>query len=596
MKPLDKVTLAVLGLLLAATVVGYVSIARDDTASASRSDTPSATGLIDRRPFQTAQRLSALADTPEEVELAREAMRLGDHSIDLAFTIALIEAAEHPPVLTPETREVRARIDSTARLIAEDSVRAARLAGAVPSGADADRVETERELVKAQLELHRGELADAKDDLIRAGGDPQGRIRQMVADHDSTEHGATGAPGAPKPAATAGAASPTKERAGLLGKIERWLALADKQSALKGAQDETTAGIPALTTQRQEFIEHMGGIQSDSAGDQLSKTRHLSADQKVLAGLTQRIEDQVSLLDTYSRWGGLVAAQHRAALRVVLLDCVWLLLIFLAAVALGAWLERLFGQLAPERRRLQTLRTVTRFAIRGVALVAAVLILIGPPSQLATIIGLAGAGLTVALKDFIVGFFGWFALMGRNGIRVGDWVEINGVSGVVIEITPFHTVLFETGNWTEAGHPTGRQVTFNNAFAIEGHYFNFSTSGQWLWDEVAFELPSANAPAVIQAIRKMVTEETAENARLAEQEWGRVTTARAVTGFSAEPAIDVRPGPGGTHVLVRYIIQAQERHRFRTRLNQTVVDLLGQPEPAGSGRASGTGGTDGTRV
>jgi len=26
-------------------------------------------------------------------------------------------------------------------------------------------------------------------------------------------------------------------------------------------------------------------------------------------------------------------------------------------------------------------------------------------------VALAGAGLTVALKDFIVGFFGWFVLM-----------------------------------------------------------------------------------------------------------------------------------------------------------------------------------------
>jgi len=218
--------------------------------------------------------------------------------------------------------------------------------------------------------------------------------------------------------------------------------------------------------------------------------------------------------------------------------------------------------------------------MRGLAVVAAALILIGPPSQLATIIGLAGAGLTVALKDFIVGFFGWFALMGRNGMRVGDWVEINGVSGVVIDITPFHTVLLETGNWTDAGHPTGRQVTFNNAFAIEGHYFNFSTSGQWLWDEVELDLPSATAPAMIEAIRKMVTDETAENARLAEQEWGRATAARAVSGFSGEPAIDVRPGPAGTHVLVRYIIRAQDRHRFRTRLYQAVAELLGQASPA----------------
>ncbi|HEY6948917.1 MAG TPA: mechanosensitive ion channel domain-containing protein, partial [Gemmatimonadales bacterium] len=501
------------------------------------------------------------------------------HSIDLAFTIALLEAAEHPPALTPETRGIQARIDSTKRLIADDSVRAARLAAETKrGGAAADRTETELELVNAQLELYRGELADAKDDLIRAGGDPKGRIRQMVADHDSTEHDAAGAL---KPAAAEEAAAEAKDnRSGMLGRLERWRALRDKQTAVNRARDETTAGIPALTARRQEFAQHVSQVQADSGVDPLARTRHLAADQKVLAGLTQRIEDQVSLLDVYSRWSALVTDQCRAALHSVLLDCVWLLLILLATVGIGAWLERVFAHFAPERRRLQTLRTVTRFAMRGLAVVAAALILIGPPSQLATIIGLAGAGLTVALKDFIVGFFGWFALMGRNGMRVGDWVEINGVSGVVIDITPFHTVLLETGNWTDAGHPTGRQVTFNNAFAIEGHYFNFSTSGQWLWDEVELDLPSAAAPAMIESIRKIVTDETAENARLAEQEWGRATAARAVSGFSGEPAIDVRPGPGGTHVLVRYIIRAQDRHRFRTRLYQAVVELLGQASPA----------------
>ena len=125
-----------------------------------------------------------------------------------------------------------------------------------------------------------------------------------------------------------------------------------------------------------------------------------------------------------------------------------------------------------------------------VGVLLALLVLIGPPGQLATYVGFAGAGLTVALKDFIVGFIGWFVLMGKNGIRLGDWVEINEVSGEVVELGPFHTVLLETGNWAESGHPTGRRVTFSNSFAIEGHYFNFSTAGQWLWDELQVVLPT----------------------------------------------------------------------------------------------------------
>ena len=128
-----------------------------------------------------------------------------------------------------------------------------------------------------------------------------------------------------------------------------------------------------------------------------------------------------------------------------------------------------------DRRQVATLRTVTR-------------------PQVGTILGLAGAGLTVALKDFIVGFLGWFVLMGKNGIRLGDWVEINGVTGEVVELGMFRTVLLEIGNWTDSGHPTGRRVTFTNSFAIEGHYFNFSTSGQWLWDELQVILPSGQDP------------------------------------------------------------------------------------------------------
>jgi small-conductance mechanosensitive channel len=74
------------------------------------------------------------------------------------------------------------------------------------------------------------------------------------------------------------------------------------------------------------------------------------------------------------------------------------------------------------------------------------IVILGVPSQMPTIIGLAGAGLTVALKDFIVAFFGWFVLMGKNGLRVGDWVEIDGVAGEVVEINLLRTVLLETGN------------------------------------------------------------------------------------------------------------------------------------------------------
>jgi small-conductance mechanosensitive channel len=206
------------------------------------------------------------------------------------------------------------------------------------------------------------------------------------------------------------------------------------------------------------------------------------------------------------------------------------------------------------------------------------LVIFGPPSQLGTFLGLAGAGLTVALKDFIVGFLGWFVLMGKNGIRLGDWVEINGVTGEVVELGMFHTVLLETGNWTDSGHPTGRRVTFTNSFAIEGHYFNFSTSGQWLWDELQVILPAGRDPyPIVDAIQKKVQEATAETAKQAEKEWQSVTRSRdTARTLTAAPAINVKPVAGGVEIAVRYITRANERYQLRAKLNQAAVDLLGQ--------------------
>ena len=60
---------------------------------------------------------------------------------------------------------------------------------------------------------------------------------------------------------------------------------------------------------------------------------------------------------------------------------------------------------------------VIRFATQVLGVLLGLFVIFGAPKQMPTILGLAGAGLTVALKDFIVAFVGWFVLMGRNGIR-----------------------------------------------------------------------------------------------------------------------------------------------------------------------------------
>jgi small-conductance mechanosensitive channel len=316
-----------------------------------------------------------------------------------------------------------------------------------------------------------------------------------------------------------------------------------------------------------------GAVSKETTATAVNSLKHFSDDQKLLSDFDKRIRDQRNLQEIYGNWIDLTRNQQRAVLHSMVRSVLWILLIVVLVYFGSLLVNRIFKEAPPEKKHLLTLRGVIRFGLQAVGVLVIVFVILGVPNQMPTILGLAGAGLTVALKDFIVGFFGWFVLMGKNGIRVGDWVEINGVVGEVIEIGLLRTVLLETGNWTDTGHPTGRKVAFVNSYAIEGHYFNFSTAGQWLWDELQVEVGQGENPyPLMEAIQRLVEEETRASAAQAEKEWQKSAGYRK--SLTAAPMIHLRPTAGGVEMQIRYITSANERYVTRSKLYEKIVGLL----------------------
>ncbi|MGC1451920.1 MAG: mechanosensitive ion channel domain-containing protein [Candidatus Sulfotelmatobacter sp.] len=598
----------VLLLLVAAAIAGMVWTRELPTATDETSATPLKTvlgrkaravrhPLVDQRPLQTAKRMAALAGTSEEQALAHEAEKVGDHEVDLAFFDALRTAEENHPPLSPETKTLAERKEKTEHALKEDQdaiVQLTRRLAAAPE-AQKDNLQDQIDVAKAQMDLDQDEVDDASDDLEQAGGDPQAKIKRLKAEHDANDQLPRAAPGS--------AVSPYErdyETHTLLNVFRAWRALRDKLSQLEVARDEAivkqtrlaqrhaslSAQVVKENENREAAKQQAKGFSKNStavsreestaaAKVALDSLKQYTRDQKNLADLGRRIQDQQQLSDVYASWIVLVENRERAALHNLIESLLLILLVLLAMYAANRLIERLFTGMTAENKRIDTLRAVTKFAAQAVAAVVIAFLIFGMPNQMTTVLGLAGAGLTVAMKDFIVGFFGWFVLMGRNGLRVGDWVEINGVAGEVIEVGLLKTILLETGNWTDAGHPTGRRVSFVNTFAIEGHFFNFTTSGQWMWDELTITIPSGQDPyAVIDALQKLVTKETEASGRKAEEEWSLSTTRYRVQSFSAKPAVNVRPSGSGVEVSVRYITRAYERHEVRERLNAAVLELI----------------------
>jgi len=595
-RPTQKIFAITLVLLLALTVYLLIQTAHPRNARSRNASGTAAASTVDRTPILTALELAKMPISEDEKPFAQAALVTVDHYMDVAYASAKRELEEHPVPLSAEAKQIQARLKQAEDVLAADDELVERLTAeeARASGAKKDDLHGQRVLAQANQQDHQDEVDDAKEDLARAGGDASSRVEALTREHDNSSKQID--PLKDSLQATAGAAV---EQPGLIYRFSDWWALHERQLLLLQAKQQAESAAAAFSASHNALEKQSANTAASSVappeagqatanssaaenpGQQKSAelvkaARKRASVKKTLASLDQRIDDQKQLADNYSKWIGVVAASQRAVLHRILIGLTIILAIALFGVYFATLMDQVVGRLNMDRRQTQSLHTVAHVTVRLLAFLLILLVVIGPPGQLGTFLGLAGAGLTVALKDFIVGFMGWFVLMGKNGIRLGDWVEINGVTGEVVEIGPFHTVLLETGNWTDSGHPTGRRVTFTNSFAIEGHYFNFSTSGQWLWDELQLVLPAGRDPyPVVQEIQKRVSEATKEGAKQAEQEWRRATRSREMSSFSVDPAISIKPVVGGVEVAVRYITRANERYQLRAQLYQAAVEMLG---------------------
>lgn len=541
--------------------------------------------LVDLRPWQTAEALAPLAITAEEKEYAREAERLADHEVDQAFASALRQAsvqARHRN-LTGEALVLSQKVEQLEQLVKQDQALVKSLTSASASPADTPKEtaqstggDDDLDVAKAQLELDSDQLDDVQQDLNRASGDNRVQIQSELAAHealmrkrDAEVHG------------EAQVAVISVRRHGTLAtRLKAWKSQHDRYGLIQQAMQQAQADTATLTVEH-NVLEAKANASAATPGEATDRASRLaglierSEQRQILTICNDRIQTEQQLEATYGKWSAQVLLQHRILLHMMMQSLALIFSILICIVLLDALVRRLLDNSSRDWRQMRTLRSVLQLGIQVVGGLQILLVIFGPPQQISTIIGLVTAGLTIAMQDFILAFFGWFVLMGKNGIRIGDWVEINGVGGEVTEIGLMSTSLLETGDLAERGHPTGRRITFINSFAIRGKYFNFSTTGQWMWDEISLSIPaSGDTQKMVERIHKAVEDETADSARVAEQEWKRGARDDGLSRFSAEPTVNLRPSLSGIDIRVRYVTRASERFGVRNRLYQRVIDLM----------------------
>ena len=550
----------------------------------SVSSTGSRNTLIDLRPWLTIQALAPLATTAEEKEYANDAERLADHEVDQAFALALRMASleDQRRTYSGESLALLGKVTQLKQVLQQDQKQVDQLtamssadsgkAGAQPAASSDDL-----EAAKAQLGLDSDELADAQRELDRVSGDNSVKIKEELATHEAAMRPYDGKSDKDGQVAILSA----KQHKTLAMRIASWFNQRDRYKLIQQALQQTQSDIASLTREH-NALEVKANVHApiapkDALGHAawLASVKERSAERQILGIYDDRIQTEQQLAGVYGKWSAQLLLQHRIVFHLILQSLAWIFLIAIGMVIGDMLVRRLTAHPALDRRESQTLRRILELSVQFLGAVVILLIIFGFPQQAPTIFGLVTAALTIALQDFILAFFGWFVLIGKNGIHVGDSVEINGVCGEVIEVGLFSTTMLETGKTSDTWHRTGRRITFINSFAIRGQYFNYSTVGQWMWDEISVSVPATNdIHAMSEKVHKAVLEETEENARVAKKELERRARGGSLRDVSTASVLSLRPSSTGIEIEVRYITRAGERTEVRNRLYRLLIDLL----------------------
>jgi small-conductance mechanosensitive channel len=274
-------------------------------------------------------------------------------------------------------------------------------------------------------------------------------------------------------------------------------------------------------------------------------------------------------------WSGEALVERNESLFRVSSRIGMVLLLVILILFVSHYLKKLPYRFAREGKNLYYFRKLIGFASGLIIILIVFLNFVSDFGGLSAMVGLAGAGLAIALQDPIVSLVGWFLIIGKFGISVGDRVEISGVKGDVIDIGLLRTSVLEVGNWVSAEQSTGRVVFFPNSFIFKNHYFNYSTGNSFIWDEVritvTYESDWKKARQIVESVATRVSETHVAEAKSQQHEVARRFHINLGT---LTPYVYVSIAESGVDLLLRYLTEMRKRRMTQDEISREILEAF----------------------
>ncbi|HKR33799.1 MAG TPA: mechanosensitive ion channel domain-containing protein, partial [Steroidobacteraceae bacterium] len=259
-----------------------------------------------------------------------------------------------------------------------------------------------------------------------------------------------------------------------------------------------------------------------------------------------------------SNWRAATQKQYRDAFEALGLRVALFAGLLAIVFGLGHLWRRVVFRYVHEARRRSRLLLLQKIVLWALVVAIVASTFVTELGSLATFAGLITAGLAVAMQSVLVSIVGYFFLIGKYGIRVGDRVQVGSVTGEVIEMGLVRLHLMELSGEGQMS-PTGRVVAFANSiiFQSSGGLFKQIPGVNLAWHEVTFNLPTGSDYAalkdkMVQAVTRVIADYLDDMVRQTRE---IQKAASSHDSGDPQPSVQLRFSAASVDAIVRYPVQ-----------------------------------------
>lgn len=253
----------------------------------------------------------------------------------------------------------------------------------------------------------------------------------------------------------------------------------------------------------------------------------------------------------------------KIGLTVLMILVLWLLRLIVLAI---------LHRTTEDIKNRYTWRNGTKYIAVTLGIIGASIIWIKQFENVATVVGLVSAGLTIALKDPIVNLAGWLFILIRKPFDVGDRVQVGEHSGDVIDIRIFQFTINEIGHWVDADQSTGRIIHIPNGTVFTASQTNYTQGFSHIWNEINIVVTFESNWQKGKDILLKIVEEKGENlTQQAKSDLRKVSRKYMIFYNKLDPIVYTAVKDHGVMLSIRYLCKP---HRRRGSENDIWEEIL----------------------